>query len=211
MRPITVLCADDHPLMRDGIAFALQQEADIELIAQVENGAEAVSAFRRYCPDVTLMDLQMPDMDGITAMEKILVDFPRARIVLLTTYSGDIQARRALKCGAMGYLLKSLMRTDLVKTIRMVHAGVRCIPDQIAQEIASHLATEHLSPREIQVLRLVADGNSNRRIAASLDLTEDTIKGHMRNILLKLQASDRTHAVTIGLRRGYLGDWDGKP
>ncbi len=201
---ITVMCVDDHPLMRDGIAFALQQESDIELVAQAENGTNAVKAFREYLPDVTLMDLQMPEMDGIEAMSEILAEFPKARIVMLTTYSGDIQASRALKLGAMGYLLKGLLRTDLVKTIRAVHSGIRCVPSEVAKEIATHLSVDHLSERELQVLRLVADGNSNKVIADVLGVTEDTIKGHMRNVMLKLQANDRTHAVTIATKRGYL-------
>ncbi len=201
---ITVMCVDDHPLMRDGIAFALQQESDIELVAQAENGTNAVKAFRLYLPDVTLMDLQMPEMDGIEAMSEILAEFPKARIVMLTTYSGDVQASRALKLGAMGYLLKGLLRTDLVKTIRAVHSGIRCVPSEVAKGIATHLAVDHLSERELQVLRLVADGNSNKVIADLLRVTEDTIKGHMRNVMLKLQANDRTHAVTIATKRGYL-------
>ncbi|WP_263359058.1 response regulator transcription factor [Acidicapsa ligni] len=201
---ITVMCVDDHPLMRDGIAFALQQESDIELVAQAENGTKAVKAFRQHLPDVTLMDLQMPEMDGIEAMSQILAEFPKARIVVLTTYSGDIHASRALRLGAMGYLLKGLLRTDLVKTIRAVHSGVRCVPSEVAQEIATHLAVGHLSERELQVLRLVADGNSNKVIADLLRITEDTIKGHMRNVMQKLQANDRTHAVTIATKRGYL-------
>ncbi|MGA8619075.1 MAG: response regulator transcription factor [Candidatus Sulfotelmatobacter sp.] len=201
---ITVLCVDDHPLMRDGIAFALQQELDIVLVAQAENGTDAVRAFRKYKPDVTLMDLQMPEMDGIAAMSAILIEFPKARIVVLTTYSGDIQATRALKLGAMGYLLKGMLRTDLIKTIRDVHAGRRHIPEKVAQEIATHVTVDELSEREIQVLRLVAGGNSNKIIADHLGITEDTVKSHMRNVLLKLQANDRTHAVTIALKRGYL-------
>lgn len=203
--PITVLCVDDHPLMRDGIAFALQQESDIVLVGQAGSGTDAVKAFRKYKPDVTLMDLQMPEMDGIEAMSAILTEFPKARIVVLTTYSGDIQASRALKLGAMGYLLKGTLRTDLIKTIREVHAGRRRIPEKVAQEIASHITVDQLSERELQVLRLVAEGNSNKIVADQLGITEDTVKGHMRNVLLKLQANDRTHAVTIALKRGYLG------
>lgn len=203
-QPITVLCVDDHPLMRDGIAFALQQEPDIVLVGQAESGAEAILAYKKHRPNVTLMDLQMPDMDGIATMAAILDDDPRARIVVLTTYSGDINATRALKLGAMGYLLKGMLRTDLVKTIRDVHAGKRCIPSVIANEIAAHLNVDALSDREIEVLRLVALGNANKAIADQLRITEDTVKGHMRNILLKLQANDRTHAVTIAMKRGYL-------
>ena len=203
-QPITVLCVDDHPVMRDGIAFALKQEPDILLVAQAESGASAVKAYRQYRPNVTLMDLQMPEMNGIEAMATILKDDPKARIVVLTTYSGDIHASRALKLGAMGYLLKGMLRTDLVRTIRKVHAGKRCISPAIANEIAASLSANALSEREIEVLRLVASGNANKVIADRLHIAEDTVKGHMRNILLKLQANDRTHAVTIAMKRGYL-------
>ncbi len=202
--PITVLCVDDHPLMRDGIAFALEQEPDIVLVAQAENGAGAVESYKQHRPNITLMDLLMPGMDGIEAMAAILEHDPKARIVVLTTYSGDIKATRALKMGAMGYLLKGMLRTDLARTIREVHAGKRCIPAIIANEIAAHLAVDVLSAREIEVLRLVSDGNANKIIADRLGITEDTVKGHMRNVLLKLQANDRTHAVTIAMKRGYL-------
>jgi DNA-binding NarL/FixJ family response regulator len=203
-QPITVLCVDDHPLMRDGIAFALQQEADILLVAQAENGGGAIEAYKQYRPNVTLMDLQLPDMDGTAAMTAILEDYPKARVVVLTTYSGDINASRAFKLGAMGYLLKGMLRTDLIKTIREAHAGKRCIPPIIASEIAAHLSMDDLSQREIEVLRLVAIGNANKVVADHLRITEDTVKGHMRNIMLKLQANDRTHAVTIAMKRGYL-------
>src|ERR1700722_8200657 len=165
LKRITVMCVDDHPLMRDGIAFALQQESDIELVAQAENGTGAVKAFRRYLPDVTLMDLQMPEMDGIEAMSEILAEFPKARIVILTTYSGDIQASRALKLGAVGYLLKGMLRTELIDTIRSVHAGHRRIPPEIASEIAEHYSADALSDREIEVLRVVASGCSNKIVA----------------------------------------------
>ncbi len=204
IRPITVLCVDDHPLMRDGICFALQMEPDISLVAQAETGTRALELYKQHRPHVTLMDLLMPDMDGIEAMAAILQHDPSARIVVLTTYSGDIKATRALKLGAMGYLLKGMLRTDLAKTIRDVHAGKRCIPAVIANEIAAHLATDHLSGRELEVLHLVASGNANKVIADRLGITEDTVKGHMRNVLLKLQANDRTHAVTIAMKRGYL-------
>jgi DNA-binding NarL/FixJ family response regulator len=201
---IKVLCVDDHPLMRDGIAFALQQQTDMTLVAEARDGAEAIEVFRRCRPDVTLMDLQMPGMDGITAMAAILQEFPKACIVVLTTYSGDIQATRALKLGAMGYLLKSTLRTELINTIRSVHAGRRCVPSQIALEIASHFTADTLSARELEVLRCVAAGNSNKAVADILGISEDTVKGHMRSLLSKLQANDRTHAVMIALRRGYL-------
>ncbi|HEY0797218.1 MAG TPA: response regulator transcription factor [Acidisarcina sp.] len=202
--PITVLCVDDHPLMRDGIAFALREQQDMTLVAEAENGKEAIMAYRRHRPDVTLMDLQMPVMNGIDATAAIIKEFPRARIVILTTYSGDIQATRALQVGAKGYLLKGMLRTDLVKTIRQVHAGQHSIPTDIAQEIAAHVSAEGLTPREIEVLRCVATGISNKAVADLLGLSEDTVKGHMRNVLAKLHANDRTHAVMIALQRGYL-------
>jgi DNA-binding NarL/FixJ family response regulator len=203
---IRVLCVDDHPLVRDGIAFALQQHSDMELVAEANNGIDAVAAFRQYRPDVTLMDLRMPQMNGIEATTAIRDEFPNARIVILTTYSGDIQASRAIKVGAMGYLLKGMLRTELIHTIRRVHSGQRHIPVQIATEIAEHFVADALSEREIEVLRCVATGCSNKVIADKLFITEDTVKGHMKNILAKLQANDRTHAVMIAIKRGFLDD-----
>jgi len=201
---IRVLCVDDHPIVRDGIAYALQQELDIELVAEATNGVEAIAAFEKYRPDVTLMDLQMPLMNGIDATAAIRKDFPEARIVILTTYSGDIQASRALKLGAVGYLLKGMLRTELVDTIRIVHGGRRRIPPEIAAQLADHFSADALSDREIQVLREVAAGSSNKLVADKLFISEDTVKGHMKSILAKLQANDRTHAVTIALKRGFL-------
>jgi DNA-binding NarL/FixJ family response regulator len=201
---IRVLCVDDHPIVRDGIAYALQQQSDMELVAEATNGREAVEAFRKHRPDVTLMDLQMPGMSGIEATAEIRREFPQARIVILTTYSGDIQASRALKLGAVGYLLKGTLRTELVDTIRQVYAGQRHIPPQIASEIATHYSADILSEREIQVLREVAAGSSNKVVADKLFISEDTVKGHMKNILAKLQANDRTHAVMIAMKRGFL-------
>lgn len=201
---IRVLCVDDHPLVRDGIAFALQQQTDMELVAEAKNGLEAIAAFREHLPDVTLMDLQMPQMNGIDATEAIRKEFPHARIVILTTYSGDIQASRALKVGAVGYLLKGMFRTELINTIRSVHAGQRRIPPEIASEIAEHFTADALSAREVEVLRCVAAGCANKVIAEQLFISEDTVKGHMKNILAKLQANDRTHAVMIAMKRGFL-------
>jgi DNA-binding NarL/FixJ family response regulator len=201
---IRVMCADDHPLVRDGIAFALQQQSDMELVAQATNGIDAIAAFRQYRPDVTLMDLQMPQMNGIEATAAIRSEFPNARIVILTTYSGDIQASRALKLGAVGYLLKGMLRTELIDTIRAVHAGHRRIPTEIASEIAEHYSADALSDREIEVLRVVAAGCSNKIVADRLFISEDTVKGHMKSILAKLQANDRTHAVMIAIKRGFL-------
>jgi DNA-binding NarL/FixJ family response regulator len=201
---IRVLCVDDHPLVRDGIAFALQFQKDMELVGQATAGEEAVSEFKRLRPDVTLMDLQMPGMNGITAIEAIRVESPRAKIIVLTTYAGDVQASRAFKAGASGYLLKNMLRTDLVTTIREVHMGRKHIPYEIATSLAEHLGVDDLSSREIEVLRSVAAGNSNKIVADDLAITEDTVKGHMKNIMAKLGANDRTHAVLIAIKRGFL-------
>ncbi len=201
---IRILCVDDHPLVRDGIAYALQSQSDMELVAEATNGQEAIDAFRAHRPDVTLMDLQMPGMSGIEATAAIRKDVPQARIVILTTYAGDIQASRALKLGAVGYLLKGTLRTELLETIRNVHAGQRHIPHQIAAEIANHYSADSLSEREIQVLREVALGSSNKIVADKLFISEDTVKGHMKSILAKLQANDRTHAVMIAIKRGFI-------
>ena len=202
--PIRVLCVDDHPLMRDGIAFALQTQKDMELVGQAIDGEEALCLFRELRPDVTLMDLQMPGMNGIATIEAIKREFPKARVVVLTTYTGDVQASRALKAGAVGYLLKSMLRTELLSTIRTVHAGGRRIPPEIASELAEHISADALSQREVEVLRCVASGNSNKIVADELAITEDTVKGHMKSILSKLGANDRTHAVLIAMKRGFL-------
>jgi DNA-binding NarL/FixJ family response regulator len=202
--PIRVLCVDDHPLMRDGIAFALQSQKDMELVGQAVDGEEALRLFRELRPDVTLMDLQMPGINGIATIEAIRNEFPKARIVVLTTYSGDVQAARALKAGAVGYLLKSMLRNELIGTIRTVHGGGRRIPPEIASELADHMCADALSPREVEVLRSVAEGHSNKIVADELAISEDTVKGHMKNVLSKLGANDRTHAVLIALKRGFL-------
>jgi DNA-binding NarL/FixJ family response regulator len=202
--PITVLCADDHPLMRDGIAFALQAVPDMVIVAEAANGLEAVKAYKEHRPDVTLMDLRMPEMNGIDATAHILSDFPHARIVILTTYAGDVTASRAFKSGARGYLLKGTLRTELVSAIRKIHAGHRHIPPEIAGGIAAHVSNDELTTRELEVLQSVASGKSNKAVADHLNISEDTVKGHVRNILAKLRANDRTHAVMIGLERGYL-------
>jgi DNA-binding NarL/FixJ family response regulator len=201
---IRVLTVDDHPVFREGIAAILHGEQDIVLAGEATNGNEAVDCFRAIRPDVTLMDLQMPGINGIEAITKIRREFPDARIVVLTTYQGDIQALRALRAGAAGYLLKSMLRKELVDAIRIVHAGKRRIPSEIAAELAEHIADESLSEREIEVLRRVANGNSNKIIASQLSLSEPTVKGHVQSILSKLGANDRTHAVTIAIRRGFL-------
>ncbi len=201
---IRILSVDDHQLLREGIAAVLAGQADMELAAEASNGHEAVESFRRHKPDVTLMDLQMPGMNGIDTILAIRREFPSARFVVLTTYQGDIQALRALKAGASGYLLKSMLRKELLDTIRIVHAGGRRIPPEIAAELAEHVIDDALSDREVDVLRKVAVGNSNKIIAAQLGVSEDTVKGHMKSILSKLGANDRTHAVTIAMKRGYL-------
>jgi DNA-binding NarL/FixJ family response regulator len=203
-KPISVMIADDHPLLREGIAAVIQGESDMVVIAEASNGLEAVDRYRVHRPDVTLMDLLMPRMDGLAAIVAIRSEFPEARIVILTTYRGDAQALRALKAGAAGYLLKSLIRTELLEAIRLVHAGRRRIPPEIAAELAEHAADDALSERELAVLKCVAAGNSNRQVAMQLSVTEETVKAHMKNILSKLGANDRTHAVTIALRRGII-------
>jgi DNA-binding NarL/FixJ family response regulator len=205
-RKIRVLCVDDHPLIRDGISFALQFQDDMELVGEAANGEEAVAEFRRLRPDVTLMDLQMPGLSGISAIETIRREFPKARIIVLTTYSGDVQASRAFKAGAAGYLLKSMLRTELVSSIRDVHMGRRRIPPEIAESLAEHFTLDDLSEREIQVLRSVAAGHSNKIVADDLSISEDTVKGHMKSIMAKLGASDRTQAVMIAMKRGYIED-----
>lgn len=201
---IRILCVDDHAVMRDGIAYALQTQPDMELVGEASSGEDALRMFRELRPDVTLMDLQLPGMDGIKTIEAIRALFPKARIIVLTTYSGDVQAHRALTAGAAGYLLKGMLRTDLLGTIRKVHAGGRSISPQVASGIAEHVGAEALSEREIEVLRSVSAGNSNKIVADQLSITEDTVKGHMKNILVKLGANDRTHAVTLAISRGFL-------
>ena len=201
---IQILTVDDHPLLREGIAALVSTQSDMKLVAEAANGHEAVEQFRKHNPDVTLMDLQMPEMSGIDAITAIRAEFPGARIVVLTTYAGDVQVLRALKAGARGYLLKSLLRRELLETIRAVHAGQKRLPPEVADEIAGHATDDALTAREIDVLRLIASGNANKEIAAQLSITEETVKGHVKNILAKLGANDRTHAVTIGIKRGII-------
>lgn len=202
--PIRVLVVDDHPLLREGIAAVLGTQPDMRVQAEAADGGEAVELYDRHRPDVVLMDLQLPGMDGITAIQAIRTRHPAARIVVLTTYQGDVQAVRAFRAGAHGYLLKSMLRRELVDTIRMVHAGGRRIPPEIADSLAAHMAEEALSSREVEVLREVAAGNANKRVARNLGIAEETVKAHMKSILSKLGANDRTHAVTIAIKRGIF-------
>jgi DNA-binding NarL/FixJ family response regulator len=201
---IRILSVDDHALLREGIAALVGNQPDMELVAEACDGREAVELFRKHRPDVTLMDLQMPQMGGIDAISAIRGEFPEARIIVLTTYTGDVQVMRALKAGARAYLLKGLLRKELTDTIRAVHAGQRRMTPEIAGEVAEHASDDTLTPREIDVLRLIASGNANKEIAALLSITEETVKGYVKNILAKLNAKDRTHAVTIGLKRGVI-------
>ena len=202
--PIRVLVVDDHPLLREGIAAVLDTQPDMRLQAEATEGTEAVELYARHHPDVVLMDLQMPGMDGISAIRAIRACDPAARIVVLTTYRGDVQALQAFRAGAHGYLLKSMLRRELVDTIRMVHAGGRRIPPEIADSLAAHAMDEGLSGREVEVLREVAGGNANKRVARNLGISEETVKAHMKSILAKLGANDRTHAVTIAIKRGII-------
>ena len=202
--PIRILTVDDHPLLREGIAAMLGSEADIEVVAEAANGTEAIEKFRALLPDVTLMDIQMPVVNGIDAIVEIRKHFPDARIIVLTTYSGDAQVAKAFKAGASGYLLKSMLRKELVETIRSVHAGHRRIPPEIAVGMVEHYADDQLTAREIDILKQVAAGNANKMVADNLRISEETVKSHMRSILSKLGANDRTHAVTIAIKRGII-------
>ena len=202
--PIRVLAVDDHAVLREGIRSLIEMEADMQLVAEACDGREAVEQFRKHRPDVTLMDLQMPAMNGIDAIVAIRGEFAQARIIVLTTYAGDVQVLRALKAGARAYLLKGLLRKELLETIRAVHAGQKRLPVEVASEIADHAIDDSLSSREIHILRLIAAGNANKEIGAQLSITEETVKGHVKSILAKLGANDRTHAVTIGLKRGIF-------
>jgi DNA-binding NarL/FixJ family response regulator len=202
--PIRVLTVDDDPLLREGIATLLAAQSDMKLVAEAANGREAIEQYRIHRPDVTLMDLQMPEVNGVDAMIGICSEFPGARIIVLTTYTGDVQVLRALKSGARAYLLKNLLRKELLETIRLVHSGQKRILPELASDLAEHATDETLSLREIEVLRLISGGNANKEIGAQLSITEETVKGHIKNILAKLGANDRTHAVTIGLKRGII-------
>jgi DNA-binding NarL/FixJ family response regulator len=201
---IRILAVDDHPILREGIRALIENQDDLLLVAEASNGRDAVEQYRRHRPNVTLMDLQMPEMGGIEAITAIRADFPSARIIVLTTFAGDMLAQRALKAGAFAYVLKGLVRKDLLDTIRAVHRGLKRIHSDVAAQIAHHTGEELLTARELEVLSLAATGNSNKRIGVKLSINEDTVKGHMTSILAKLGASDRTHAVTLALRRGII-------
>ncbi|MFC6338678.1 response regulator [Pseudomonas sp. CCM 7891] len=203
-RPITVLIVDDHPLIREGIEAVVGGYDDITVVGEASNGIEAIRLYRTTQPDVTLMDVQMPELDGIGAISSIMSEFPQACIAVLTTYRGDVRALQAIKAGARGYLLKSTLRHELIETIRALAAGKRCFPPEIAAELAAHMDQDGLTNREVQVLRHVADGSSNKETALALAIGEDTVKGHLRNIMDKLGAHNRTHAVTIGIQRGII-------
>jgi DNA-binding NarL/FixJ family response regulator len=202
--PIRILAVDDHPVVRQGIAGLVAVHSDLSLVAEASNGREAIQQFRAHHPDVTLMDLQMPEMNGLDATIAIRGEFPESRIIVLTTYAGDVQVLRALKAGARGYLLKNSLHKELLETIRSVHAGKRALSTEVSYQLAEHATDDALTPAEVRVLRLIAEGNANKEIAAQLSISEETVKGQVRNILSKLDANDRTHAAMIGLKRGII-------
>ena len=201
---IRILVADDHPIVREGLRGLIAVQPDIVVVAEASNGREAIQQFRIHRPDVTVMDLQMPEMDGVDAVFAIRDEFPGAKIIVLTTYAGDAKILRALKAGAQGYLLKAVMHKELADNIRAVYAGRKVMAPEAAAQLAEHTGEEALTPKEIEVLRLIAAGNANKEIAAQLSISEETVKSRVKNILDKLGANDRTHAVTIGLKRGII-------
>jgi DNA-binding NarL/FixJ family response regulator len=202
--PIRILSVDDHPLIRQGVAGLVATQADMNLIGEAANGRDAIQQFHRHRPDITLMDLQMPEMNGLDAIIAIRGKSPEARIIVLTTYAGDVQALRALKAGARAYLLKDSLHKELLATIRAVHAGRKSMSAEVSFQLAEHATDDALTQTEVRVLRLIAEGNANKEIAAQLSTSEDTVKGQVRNILSKLGAKDRTHAAMIGLKRGII-------
>ncbi len=201
---IRILAVDDHPLLRQGIAALVADQSDMSVVAEASNGREAIQQFRAHRPDITLMDLQMPEMNGVDALIAIRGEVPEARIIVLTTYTGDVQVVRAMKAGARAYLLKNLLHKELLETIRAVHVGKRALSPEASYELAEHATDDALTPGELDVLRLIAAGNANKQIAAQLSITEETVKGRVKNILSKLGANDRAHAATIGLKRGII-------
>ena len=202
--PIRILSVDDHPVLRQGIAALVAGQSDMSLGAEASNGREAIQQLRAHHPDVTLMDLQMPEMSGLDALNAIRGEFPEARIIVLTTYDGDVQVLRAIKAGARAYLLKNSLHKELLETIRAVHAGKKALSPEASYQIAEHSTDDALTPAEIRVLRLIAEGNANKEIAAQLSVSEETVKGQVRNILSKLGANDRAHAAVIGVKRGII-------
>ena len=202
--PIRILSVDDHPLIRQGVAGLVGSQNDMNVIAEAANGREAIQQFHRHRPDITLMDLQMPEMNGLDAIIAIRGEFPDARIIVLTTYAGDVQALRAIKAGARAYLLKDSLHKDLLDTIRAVQSGKKSMSPEVSFQLAEHATDDALTPAEVRALRLIAEGNANKEIAAQLSTSEDTVKGQVRNILSKLGAKDRTHAAMIGLKRGFI-------
>jgi DNA-binding NarL/FixJ family response regulator len=201
---IKVLSIDDHPLLREGLASMINSQPDMRLVASASTGNEGILKYREFKPDITLMDLRLPDLSGLDAMLAILAEFPEARIVMLTTFTGDVEIQRSLQAGAQGYLLKSMPPTQIVETIRQVHAGKKRVSPEIATQLAEHISDESLSGREIQVLQHVSEGNRNREIAKRLFISEDTVKAHLKHIMEKLGATDRTHATAIAARRGFI-------
>jgi DNA-binding NarL/FixJ family response regulator len=201
---IRILVVDDHPVVREGVDALVRRQTDMRIVAQATNGREGIEQFRVHRPDVTLMDLQMPEMSGLDALIALRGEFPEARIIVLTTYTGDVQVLRAIKAGACAYLLKNTLHKELLDTIRAVHAGKKYISPEVSYALAEHAGGEALTPAEIRVLRLIAEGNANKEIAAQLSVSEDTVKGQVRNILSKLGANDRAHAAMIGVKRGII-------
>ena len=204
VNPIRILAVDDHPVFREGIASLLADDPEMHLIAEASSGVDAIRQFRAHKPDITLMDMQMPEMNGLDAIMTIRGEFPDAKIIVLTTYSGDVQVLRALKAGARAYLLKNTLHKELLDTIRAVHAGKRALSPEATFELAEHAADDQLTKAEVEILRLIAAGNANKQIADRLSITEETVKGRVKNILSKLNANDRTHAAAIGLKRGII-------
>jgi DNA-binding NarL/FixJ family response regulator len=204
IEPVRIMVVDDHPVLREGIAAMLENERDLELVGEASDGTEAISMFRRLRPDVTLMDVQMPGIGGIEAMSAIRHEHPDARIVMLTTYPGDAQAIRALKAGAVGYMLKSSLLDEIVDVVRRVHAGARHVAPEVASGMALHVTSEPLSARELSVLRLVAIGRANKEVALHLGISEETVKAHLKSVFSKLEVADRTHAVTVAIKRGVM-------
>jgi two-component system, NarL family, response regulator len=202
--PIGILTVDDHPVVREGIAGLVGVQPDMTVVAEATNGRDAIQQFRAHRPDVTLMDIQMPEMNGLEALIAIRTEFPDAKVIVLTTYEGDVHILRALKAGAQGYLLKNTLHSELLQTIRAVHGGKRGLSSEVSFQVAQHMSDETLTPAEISVLRLIAAGNANKQIADRLGVTEDTVKGRVKSILAKLDASDRTHAAIIGVKRGII-------